>query len=455
MKKRILATFVLFIVAVVSLELTGLLYHYIMGNGLHYSRINHSNDGDEATPKTKLPIAWRLHPYFGYIDTPGVSLSQTQWGNLDRMRSHGYAEIPEWVSRFKRNSNGFDTENGVEYPILKESKNDFFVGIFGGSVADSFHLNANIKLREELAKIPALKNRKIKILDFASSGYKQPQQLIVLNYFLAIGQQLDLVVNIDGVNDLALVGYGWQHHRFLPSMPSFGIVNAVGLFNSGTLTIEKVSTLKELLETRRSLDRNEHQSQSAKSAFLSALGDAWSKRLKRKMVALETELMALNQNQSQDPLYVINLRNRNTSDDGLSVLLDAANLWARSSSQMDGMLKVRGIPYVHVLQPNQYNESLRVFSDRERKIAFGEFEMKQFLIAGYPLLRKKGVELEKDGEAYLDGSNIFDREKAQVYEDACCHLTLVANQILAKAIAGKVKTILEKNKFASLSGGAN
>jgi len=33
-------------------------------------------------------------------------------------------------------------------------------------------------------------------------GFKQPQQLQVLTYFLSVGQEFDMVVNIDGFNDV-------------------------------------------------------------------------------------------------------------------------------------------------------------------------------------------------------------------------------------------------------------
>jgi len=50
-------------------------------------------------------------------------------------------------------------------------------------------------------------------LCFSHEGYKQPQQLLVLSYFLSIGQPFDMVMNIDGFNEVALGGindrYGW------------------------------------------------------------------------------------------------------------------------------------------------------------------------------------------------------------------------------------------------------
>ena len=44
------------------------------------------------------------------------------------------------------------------------------------------------------------------ILNFAADAVKQPQQLIYLNYFLGLGQKFDLVINIDGFNDVTRRG---------------------------------------------------------------------------------------------------------------------------------------------------------------------------------------------------------------------------------------------------------
>ncbi|MGV2341075.1 MAG UNVERIFIED_CONTAM: hypothetical protein LVR18_46165 [Planctomycetaceae bacterium] len=38
----------------------------------------------------------------------------------------------------------------------------------------------------------------------ALPGYKQPQQLMALNYVLSLGGEFDAVLNIDGFNDGAL-----------------------------------------------------------------------------------------------------------------------------------------------------------------------------------------------------------------------------------------------------------
>ena len=60
------------------------------------------------------------------------------------------------------------------------------------------------RLAAALAAAPAFRGRDIVPLCFSHEGYKQPQQLLILSYFLSIGQAFDVVVNIDGFNEVAI-----------------------------------------------------------------------------------------------------------------------------------------------------------------------------------------------------------------------------------------------------------
>ena len=60
------------------------------------------------------------------------------------------------------------------------------------------------RLAATLARAPAFQARDVVPLCFSHEGYKQPQQLLILSYFLSIGQSFDVVVNIDGFNEVAI-----------------------------------------------------------------------------------------------------------------------------------------------------------------------------------------------------------------------------------------------------------
>jgi hypothetical protein len=104
---------------------------------------------------------------------------------------------------------------------------------------------------------------------------------------------------------------------------------------------------------------------------------------------------------------------------------------------MQTMLAARGVPYFHILQPNQYFTN-RSFSAEEAKLARSDASpFKRGAEKGYPLLVKESESL-KSRVNFLNATGIFDRESSAVYIDDCCHYTLRGNQLLADAIARQI-----------------
>ena len=115
---------------------------------------------------------------------------------------------------------------------------------------------------------------------------------------------------------------------------------------------------------------------------------------------------------------------------------DIASNWINASLSVKALLSARGIPYVQVLQPNQYH-TRRQFTADEAKIALSASSpFKPGVERGYPALlaAAHAAQLDK-AVTFLDAISIFDREPAPVYMDDCCHYTLRGNQLLADFIA--------------------
>jgi hypothetical protein len=109
-----------------------------------------------------------------------------------------------------------------------------------------------------------------------------------------------------------------------------------------------------------------------------------------------------------------------------------------SSMLMHDMLLARGIPYVHVLQPNQYYTQRR-FTDAEARVALNaQSPFKASVEKGYPALLRAAGELQKKIR-FVNGVGIFDGEQSPVYMDDCCHYTLAGNQRLADVIAASIR----------------
>ena len=96
------------------------------------------------------------------------------------------------------------------FPFNKEdllhppSPETLVVAIVGGSVAQHTYLYAREELLEGLARIERFAGRRIILVNLGEGGFKQPQQLIAIAYLQTLGAHFDLVINLDGFNEVAL-----------------------------------------------------------------------------------------------------------------------------------------------------------------------------------------------------------------------------------------------------------
>ncbi len=70
------------------------------------------------------------------------------------------------------------------------------------------------------------------VLCFANGAHKQPQQLLILNYFLSIGQPLDMVINVDGFNEMAVSNLNRQAGLHISMPAGFLIKPLIDLANN-------------------------------------------------------------------------------------------------------------------------------------------------------------------------------------------------------------------------------
>jgi hypothetical protein len=104
---------------------------------------------------------------------------------------------------------------------------------------------------------------------------------------------------------------------------------------------------------------------------------------------------------------------------------------------MNDLLTARSVPYLHVLQPNQYFTRRR-FDAAEARVALNSTTpFKPPVERGYPVLQRVGADL-RARERFLDATAIFDDEPSAVYSDDCCHYTQRGNDLLADFIAARV-----------------
>jgi len=375
----------------------------------------------------------QLHPYFGFIDRVGMR------------RRFSFSQVTHI-------SNNFGFGSTYSYPFKRQNPNQFIVGVFGGSVGQNysiFEMERHI-LAAELKKLPALANKEIIILSFAVAAYKQPQQLIVLSYFLSIGQDLDLVVNIDGFNEVTLSSLNVRD-GFDSSMPcSYVIVPLVRLASCSSseeelqLTLDIIRNKKRLENSIKSIEA----SRFATEYLMSWIRAKFAQGRYRQELADLNRLRTVGTNSGQ-----LNMQfpARPPPDEDRAFQEIVAS-WSASSLLMKQLLAQRNISYFEFIQPNQYHPTGRVFSKDERAIAIIESSnFRPGVLKGYPLLLAELAKLQQAGVNVQSAINVFDKVDGAVYEDDCCHYNERGNQVFGEFVASSIGQALRKDGRYAIS----
>ena len=143
---------------------------------------------DTTSPRASLQ-KYVPHPYLGYVMNPESFQEARDW----------------WIYA---DSDPFESPTEAVQVVL-----------VGGSVA--FNLRRGERLLGSLEQIPAYRDRPLRLVTLAGLGHKEPQQLLAVAYFLSLGGRIDLLINLDGFNEI-----GSEIDRNLrqdvnPSYPSF------------------------------------------------------------------------------------------------------------------------------------------------------------------------------------------------------------------------------------------
>ncbi len=370
-------------------------------------------------------IVERFHPFFGFIQNPS----------------------PDFRPGFKINNYGFISP--YDYPFKKFKKNQFVIGIFGGSVASDFSIFQiqNKILPQYLKQVPGLKDKEFVILSFATGGYKQPQQLLILNYFLALGQELDLVVNIDGFNEVALSNLNNQNQINL-AMPSIQHISPLTSLANNSLSTEAMQATLRIKENKTRINEGLESLQHCSLAACDALTSVYVKNLvnnyRKDVIAFEKERSKKQQDEEGSVIFIN--KNKSILEDSAAFEQMSWN-WAKSSIFMHKVLSASNVPYFHVLQPNQYYQTKRVFGEAEKRIAFNkETPYAKAVELGYPAILDKFPNLQKNNINILNGVKVFDKTKDAVYLDSCCHYNKAGEVVFSNYVGSSILESLRKDE---------
>lgn len=363
------------------------------------------------------------------IESPELTNTNTE-GYLGDHILHpylGFVSIPH------PNYNEFNLP-GIS-PITKKSPGQLNVVIMGGSVAKDIYTHTGDRIVKNLKTSKVFENKEINLVVFALGGFKQPQQLLALNYFMALGAEYDIVINIDGFNEMVLPYADNLPHHVFPSYPRhWNIYSRKKLDSKVLLLMGKQSVLFEKMQREKAFMSTSILRYSNFALFIWKLS---SLRQQAAQADLEGRIRKVMENSESDyqstGIYT-------TVTDTLTFYGEQAAFWMRSSKQIAQLSRKAGFEYFHFLQPNQYDEGSKSLTDEEMNMAFekGPFAYKEAAKAGYPLLREQGSILTNEGVNFTDLSLLFMDEKRTVYNDKCCHFNQLGYDIIADRICREI-----------------
>lgn len=431
MKLRTYAKILLFnaLFLLALLELAGLAGYYQRTGEIYYLE---PPRGREAPVSIEGTVeAYRIHPYFGFVIQPGAPAppplegGQAGAGSVTRHNNYGFL-------------------SAHDYPRPRRDSRELLVGIFGGSAAvylAVFEAEHGI-LAAELARASGRKSDDITVLNFAQGGFKQPQQQQIYSYFLTLGQELDVVINFDGFNDMVLSGRNLEH-GFAADGPSY---EHLGALREITSLRDSADSLEQMLAVRASWARYSHWYNRAWS------GEAWETRLAAGFFVDWMIYKRHHRRYTRSRLALAPPAHGGTGDSWLHLRPDPpsrepdaaeiqslADLWQRSTITMARLAAIEDARFFAFVQPNQYFPTGRTFGPEEAKVALSPVTpYRKHVERGYPTLLAAAESLRQQGLYTESLTHLLDTEPEPVYVDDCCHFTNRGQTLILEHMAGRI-----------------
>jgi hypothetical protein len=363
-----------------------------------------------------------LHPFLGYVLNPA-------------------ADPPTWKAcgreRPPINSFGLIDERD---DLPRRSDDHLVIAVFGGSVARYLAFDYRCAIIAALESSGVFAGKTIDIRCFAIGGFKQPQQLCEMVYFQSLGAQFDVVINLDGFNEVALHpaenAFKGTCHTFPRAWASRTATRVdpalVFLFGQLAFIQERRAWIWKTLE------RFPWNIFPPAYLVLGWIEQRWRSRKQRVIKSIR---------QFKPPVE----GNLNTAIRREKVdYQQLVDLWAQSSTLMHELCQASGAQYLQFLQPNQYVPNSKPLSEEEKARAFDpDHPYRPGVLAGYPLLRETGKALREKGVAFNDLTLLFSECSESVYRDRCCHFNRRGNEIIAGAIAAEIVRVCAGNTSAA------
>lgn len=339
----------------------------------------------------------------------------------------------------------------VERQARGEWDAGYEVMIVGGSVSKILCDVGGGEIERLVSADPRLAGRAVRVICLGSGGFKQPQQVALAAWLFSLGLVPDVLVNIDGFNEVALSmanARGYGVHPLFPSFEHWG-----KFIDAAPLAVENVRVASAIIERRERIQ--------------SLCGLALKLRLYRSSLGTKLVREALQAQQASIGELQEGLKQRLASDrreiltgppmphnriEGQIVGPDGGQLdpdiatrlgfalkialegWSRSSRSLAGLCAAHGVHYLHVLQPTLHDPGAKPVTAEELRVGTAGPSNLIGVLNGYPRLRAGGELLAAEGIAFHDASRLYADEERTIYVDAC-HVNALGNEALARDVA--------------------
>jgi hypothetical protein len=377
----------------------------------------------EQAPDGGFPTE-AIHPYLGFVLDPATGSVRTL------VTPHGF----------------FSTQSRLE---RQRPEPRFEVAVTGGSVATGFCFGARKEFLRVLEPLALTQGKLVTVRCFALGGYKQPQQLMALQWALVQGQRFDLVINLDGFNEVALPAAENLKQGLHPFYP-----RSWRLHSNDLMSPEELLRVGEIAVL--SAERRQRVSMCSRGALVVSplchlVWSSFDSRLAARLVELESARQAAPATRRTFAGAGPEFRGKKPAE----LYPELARLWAESSLLMHQTLTARGVPYFHFLQPNQYVDGSKVMGALERQVAFNmNHPYREPVVRGYPELIREGERLRQAGVQFFDLTRLFADHPEPLYEDSCCHYNQAGNDLLGAAVGEIVAGNLAAGRLAAAESGA-
>jgi hypothetical protein len=359
-----------------------------------------------------------IHPYLGFV--------------IDPTSIGGYSEL------------GFPGKNPVH--VVNTDK-DVIIGIFGGSFAEGLSRLGGEALISELSKAPGFQGKDMGIYTFALGGYKQPQQLFTLTYLLFLGSDFDIVINIDGFNEIALPSTENIPKQVFPFYPRRWFTRVGNLSDTTILTM--LGELSFLRSKRQSWASFFVSSPLHFSISANMLWRFYDSRLSQQQIHTLQKFLRYKTEKAEMLGYVATGQSVHYANNA-EMYEDLALGWKSASLQMHRLAEANKANYFHILQPNQYVPNAKMMIEKELNIAISEDQpYRQAVEEGYTYLIQQGKQLTESGVNFHDLTMIFSENDDILYADNCCHLNEKGYRIIGSEIGQTIGAYYDKAESGS------